>query len=110
MDEQQLQAIKERVENATGTQWQVGMESPNGIQNVGTMQGLMTAQVLKIDDAEFIAHARQDVPALIAEVERLRKALSYYANVDNYITFDSPAIKDKGEKARQTLKGGETNE
>ncbi len=27
-------------------------------------------------DAEFIAHARQDVPALIAEVERLRAALA----------------------------------
>jgi hypothetical protein len=27
-------------------------------------------------DAEFIAHAREDVPALIAEVERLRRALA----------------------------------
>lgn len=27
-------------------------------------------------DAEFIAHARQDIPALIAEVERLRARLA----------------------------------
>jgi hypothetical protein len=29
-------------------------------------------------DAEFIAHARQDVPALIAEVERLQKSRDWY--------------------------------
>ena len=28
------------------------------------------------DDAEFIAHARLDVPVLLAEVDRLRKALT----------------------------------
>ncbi len=26
-------------------------------------------------DAEFIAHAREDIPRLVAEVERLRKAI-----------------------------------
>ena len=30
-------------------------------------------------DAEFIAHARQDVPALLAEVRRLRGAIEDYA-------------------------------
>ena len=28
------------------------------------------------DDAEFIAHAREDIPALLAEVERLREELA----------------------------------
>ena len=28
------------------------------------------------DDAEFIAHAREDVPALLAEVERLRATVA----------------------------------
>jgi hypothetical protein len=29
-----------------------------------------------IDDLDFIAHARQDIPALIAEVERLQNLLN----------------------------------
>jgi hypothetical protein len=29
-----------------------------------------------IDDLDFIAHARQDIPALIAEVERLHRLLT----------------------------------
>lgn len=35
-------------------------------------------------DAEFIAHAREDVPALIAEVKKLRKALGFYADSTRY--------------------------
>lgn len=35
-------------------------------------------------DAEFIAHAREDVPALIAEVKKLRKALGFYADSMRY--------------------------
>jgi hypothetical protein len=31
-------------------------------------------------DTRFIAHARQDIPALLDEVERLREALRYYAD------------------------------
>lgn len=30
-------------------------------------------------DADFVAEARADVPALLAEVERLRAALTHYA-------------------------------
>lgn len=35
-----------------------------------------------VDNQEFIAHARQDVPALLAEVERLRREISFIAHVD----------------------------
>lgn len=41
--------------------------------------------VLGVRDAVFIAHARTDVPALLAEVGRLRAALSQTAHV---IAFD----------------------
>lgn len=83
MKSEELQAIKERADKATGTQWKVGMASPNGVQNVGTVQGLMTAQVLKINDAEFIAHAREDVPALIAEIERLNEVIEVLLPMPN---------------------------
>ena len=33
------------------------------------------SSILQDQDAEFIAHARQDIPALIAEVEALRQRL-----------------------------------
>jgi hypothetical protein len=36
----------------------------------------VAAGVQRLADAEFIAHARTDVPALVAEVKRLRAALS----------------------------------
>lgn len=32
--------------------------------------------IIRREDAEFIAHAREDVPALVAEVERLRALLA----------------------------------
>jgi hypothetical protein len=34
------------------------------------------------DDAEFIAHAREDVPALVAEVRRLRQQVLDFENDD----------------------------
>lgn len=38
--------------------------------------------------AAFIAHAREDIPALVAEVERLRAALEKIANIA-YADYDS---------------------
>ncbi|MFD2869870.1 hypothetical protein ACFSY7_15360, partial [Kurthia populi] len=46
----------------------------------------------KYNDAEFIAHARQDVPALIAEVERLREALLLIQNSDTWLIEPSPMM------------------
>ncbi len=37
------------------------------------------------------------------EIARLQKVLEFYADKENYITFDSPAIKDQGARARQEL-------
>lgn len=71
----ELSAIKERAEKAADGPWRIGRQSPNGANNVGTMGGLMTAQTANTDNAEFIAHAREDIPKLVAEVERLREAI-----------------------------------
>ena len=59
----------------------------------------------------FIAHARQDVPALVAEVRRLRAALDFYASSDSYIMqdfvieFTSEIMMDQGKHARNALAG-----
>ena len=91
MNEQRLQEIKERAEKATPGPWKVYQDAIS--TSIGTefihpqLNGPMPvitdayhvggAINIYIDDAdaEFIAHARQDVPALIAEIERLRSVI-----------------------------------
>lgn len=68
MSNEELMQIKDRVEKATAGPWKsrkdgtVFLEHTQDIANVCTVNG----------DAEFIAHAREDVPRLVAEVERLQ--------------------------------------
>ncbi len=73
-----LEAIKARCEKATagepfrdGTVWQARSFRPN--TQIATKDLRHVALVGNDDDADFIAHARTDLPALVAEVERLRK-------------------------------------
>lgn len=46
-----------------------------------------------------------------AEIDRLREALAWYADNNNYETFDSELWsefwQDNGQRARDALKGGE---
>lgn len=75
MTEEQLAAIKARAEAATPGPWQrvtpygIGVESGNG------PVPLKVAWAAQENDAAFISAAREDVPALLAEVERLRAAV-----------------------------------
>ena len=77
MTEQELTAIEERATAATMGPW-------DGAKNSGVVSkhtrdpvfetgcGCCTDKALSAEDAAFIAAARVDVPALIAEVRRLR--------------------------------------
>lgn len=75
MSDLELDAIKARAEAATAGPWMAG--------GTGRHEGTVFAGVMRLgrffdqsgDDAEFIAHARSDIPALITEVERLRDEL-----------------------------------
>lgn len=75
-----LDTIKARCEAATPGPWyaSVGDFSTDfGIIHKDPDQGRRTlAYGLSCDDQIFVAHARTDVPALVAEVERLRAALA----------------------------------
>jgi len=73
MNQEQLNAIKERVAKATPGPWEYD-EEERGIWNKGGFNYLGTV-TLSHNSAEFIAHAREDVPALVAEVEYLRGML-----------------------------------
>jgi len=83
MNEEQLQAIEERVNAATTGQW--GIVRANNDTRVwrddsiialfpDTMPYYTTAHNSE-SDAVFCAHAREDVPALLAEVRSLRAKL-----------------------------------
>ncbi|WP_434599963.1 hypothetical protein [Bacillus sp. PM43] len=86
----QLEEIRQRADAATEGPWRIGKQSPNGLNNIGTIGGLLTAQTTNEDDAKYIAHARQDIPALldhIAEVEQeLREATLSIDRVENLLS------------------------
>jgi hypothetical protein len=101
-----LDAIRRRCEAATGEPWKTTLDAvpweidaglfaeqgayiytekeegqpwPNsGVTVVVGGQGEMgdAVGVLRNEDADFIAHAREDIPALLAETERLNKRLA----------------------------------
>jgi len=136
MNKEQLETIKERANKATEGPWKIFEDSevkggcqigtawdhpqakgPFGIVNLATsVTGgeIKNCVYIQGDNARFIAHARQDVPALIAEVERLREALKFYADESNHTeprgkNIFGDIFYDKGKKARQVL-GGDEND
>jgi hypothetical protein len=80
MSPQQLAVIRERLEQAAPGPWSV---SSNWVHRVidrnrkpvamyRTRIDMMTLAGLRIEDAEFIAHAPEDILALLGEIERLK--------------------------------------
>lgn len=81
---EQLIAIKERAAKATPGPWDFdkgdnlrGDRRPAVIEHFDYDHGerFIHGDIADISDAEFIANARQDIPALVAEVERLLEAV-----------------------------------
>ena len=71
----ELTEMKERAKKATAGPWVTYYESLVKSKE-GDKVVADTWQVVNGEyDARFIAHAREDVPRLVAEVERLREAL-----------------------------------
>lgn len=77
-----LDAIAKRAAKATPGPWKTGDRFLNG--SLGSAVAVLSGKLPAIEldpnrngrnDAAFIAHARQDIPALVAEVVRLRAAL-----------------------------------
>ena len=76
MPQEQLNAIRGRVTAATHGPWchWSGRDQRDNCVKSDSREDMHTvADVIpEADDAQFIAHARTDIPALLAEVERLR--------------------------------------
>ena len=88
---EQLQAIRERAEKATPGPWDWRLERQGDVERVYHHPSLLAPDGTPVanandglgidseytvceskDDALFIAHAREDIPALLTEVERLQ--------------------------------------
>ena len=79
MKPEELEAIKQRCDAAnTRGPWEVSPcgDEPHAEWDISSEYSEVAAGCLD-GDAEFIAHARTDVPALVAEVEKLKAALAY---------------------------------
>lgn len=103
IDAEQLNAIKERAAKATPGPWKY-----NRHNEILTSNGARLAQTVTGLDAEFITSCRQDIPALVAEVERLKdennslkRSLEYIAprknNPDWTIAHNALAVWGRAE-------------
>ena len=77
MTQERLDAIQARVDGATGGPWGCYGDGAHEVFDAGECsdgdRGEVVAAVIdKLSDAVFIAEAREDIPALLAEVKRLR--------------------------------------
>jgi hypothetical protein len=80
---EELAAIKARAEAATRGPWHASVGDPPAgdhypvtAKNGDDVADCLTNNPLARQNAAFIAAARDDVPALVAEVEQLRLALA----------------------------------
>lgn len=112
MNQKQLNAIKERVAKATPGPWLVEESRYEGRFNAASVDENydLPACLMGIDDAEFVTHSREDVPALVVEVEKLRKALEKVMEIEAPIMEGTEGWETRSyEIARQAL-GGEAHE
>lgn len=71
-DDERIETIRKRAEAATPGPWDAGLRSVCGeaFGEEGLWEWFGASP--REHDADFIAHAREDIPWLLAEVERLR--------------------------------------
>ncbi|MED1863397.1 hypothetical protein P4V41_08005 [Fictibacillus nanhaiensis] len=84
LTDEEIDAIRKRVELASASPWSVGEDSY--LCNAGfwtddiVISPGITAEVYDKDDAEFIANARQDIPLLLEEIDRLKRRIERLEN------------------------------
>jgi len=78
MNAAQLNAIKERMEETPFNKAYVKGDPWKGYEVRSEGNGQTLAETSSGTDAEFIAHAYEDIPALVAEVERLQNRCELY--------------------------------
>lgn len=74
----ELTQMKERAEETSFDKAYVKGDPWKGYEIKSEGNGMVIAELPCETDAQFIAHAREDVPRLVAEVERLRNDNGHY--------------------------------
>ncbi len=100
MNQEQLNAIKERVVKATPGPWEseetaeghIDIFNPNEDYAV-CQTGNETYDCLNDGDTDFIKHAITDVPALVAEVDNLRIELDAACIANNTLKNEKEALE-----------------
>lgn len=100
MNQEQLNAIKERVAKATPGPWLVEESRYEGRFNAASVDGNydLPACLMHIEDAKFVTNAREDVPVLVAEVERLKIELDAACIANNTLKSDKAQLRKALEK------------
>lgn len=106
MKQEQLNAIKERVAKATQGPW---LFSKHGNVILNNNYEITEGFANKLD-ALFIANAHKDVPALVAEVERLRKALEKVMEVEEFFLIGTKGWETRSYEIACKALGGEAHE
>lgn len=81
LNAKEIEAIRKRTEAATPGPWLSA--KLHGEWCAVNEERRIVAEMYQdcdVQDADFIAHAREDVPKLLAEIERLSRMLNIYAS------------------------------
>src|SRR5699024_2915513 len=70
--DEELRAIRERAEKATAGEWQIA-DTTDGVWLIDEDDLIIAGTFERIEDAVFSKHARQDIPKLLAEIDRLSR-------------------------------------
>ncbi|MCG5252570.1 ead/Ea22-like family protein [Brevibacillus agri] len=94
---EELAAIRERAERATPGRWSIAGRPPCVVSNpTGPREVICVGQDSNVegqrdnwDDMQFIAHAREDIPKLLAEIERLQSVIRGVRSIANEFDYMS---------------------
>ncbi|MBG9774272.1 hypothetical protein [Brevibacillus laterosporus] len=98
MTREEIGAIRERAEKATEGPWR--REFSYGINIASDKYIVLDDQVgvIRYPDAEFIVHAREDIPKLLAEIERLQtnwQRLAEYVEYRRDVAFVNHDVAER---------------
>ncbi len=104
MEQTRLDAIRARCEAATKGPWELtkdGRYEDHDECRINLPND--TIELCSYENGEFIAHARTDVPDLLAEVEKLREQLEYADLVLDAYKQDRDEWRRRAEKAEACI-------
>jgi len=109
-----LDEIKRRAERATPKEWFAIVHSPKvvevcdgGYKPIIHWAGFDSSPYPKVPNAEFIAHARQDVPRMVKVIEYLMKEADNSCGCEEFGNNHEDCIKRWESKVESILAGKE---